>query len=88
MVGALVVVGVWAATGPLFHFSEHWQSLISTFTSIITFSLIFVLQNPQNREIRAFQLKLDEIIRATEGAKNSMVRLEKLTDEELTMLSE
>ena len=86
-VAALAVVVLWLLVGPFLHFSSMWESHISTVTSVITFLLIFVLQNSQNREIRAFQLKLDEIIRATEGAQNSMVSLEKLTDEELETLS-
>ena len=74
---------VWAATGPLFGYSETWQIVINTVTTIITFLLVFLIQNSQNRETRAVQLKLDEIIRATEGAHNAMLRLEKLSDEEL-----
>jgi low affinity Fe/Cu permease len=86
--GALGFVVVWLMAGPFMHFSTFWLSCITTTTSIFTFLAIFVLQNTQNREIRAFQLKLDEIIRATEGAKNSMVSVEKLSDTELGAIGE
>jgi low affinity Fe/Cu permease len=80
---ALLSLLVWAGTGPIYGYSEVWQIVINTVTSIITFLLVFLIQNSQNRETRAVQLKLDEIIRATEGAHNAMLRLEKLSDEEL-----
>jgi low affinity Fe/Cu permease len=79
---------VWAATGPMFDFSETWQIVINTATTIVTFLLVFLIQNSQNRETRALQLKLDELIRATSGAQNTMLNLEKLSDEELQTLCE
>lgn len=81
---ALAMLGVWAVLGPALDFSDVWQLVINTITTIITFLLVILLQNSQNRETRALQLKLDELIRATDGAHNSMLNLEKLSDETLT----
>lgn len=80
---ALLCLLIWAATGPLFGFSQIWQIVINTVTTIITFLLVFLIQSSQNRETRALQLKLDEIIRATNGAHNAMLRLEKFSEDEL-----
>lgn len=85
LVAALSVIG-WAMTGALFDFSETWQIGIHTYTSIITFLLVILIQNAQNRETRALQLKLDELIRATSGAHNIMLSVEKLSEEELDAL--
>ncbi len=84
---AFLLVVVWAATGPLFDYSENWQIVINTATTIITFLLVFLIQNSQNRETKAVQIKLDELIRATEGAHNTILHVEKLTDKELDVLS-
>jgi low affinity Fe/Cu permease len=84
-VAALVVI-VWAATGPAFHFSNTWQLVINTSTTIVTFLMVFLIQNTQNRDARVTQLKLDELIRAVAGARNSLVDMEHLSDEELTRL--
>jgi len=73
----------WALTGPLFHFSDTWQLVINTATTIITFLMVFIIQNTQNRDTRAIQLKLDELLRAVHGARTRLVALETLTDEEL-----
>ncbi len=81
-----MVIVLWALAGFLFQFSEMWQLVINTGTSITTFLLVFLIQNSQNRETRAVQLKLDELIRATKGAHNTMISLERLTDEELHAL--
>lgn len=83
--GAVLVVLVWASTGPLFNFSNTWQLVINTGTTIITFLMVFLIQNTQNRDSKAVQLKLDELIRATR-ARNAFVDLEELTDEELGQL--
>jgi len=83
---ALVAVIVWAATGPIFHYSETWQLVINTGTTIITFLMIFLVQNSQNRDSRAIQLKLDELLRGVKGARTAMVDLEDATDEELEKL--
>jgi low affinity Fe/Cu permease len=74
---------VWAATGPLFGYSDTWQLIINTGTTIITFLMVFLIQNTQNRDTIAIQLKLDELIRANQNARNMMLRLEDLSEEEL-----
>ena len=79
---------VWAITGPLFHFSDTWQLVINTATTIITFLMVFLIQNTQNRDAKAIHLKLDELIRSTSRARNTLVNLENLTDEELASLQE
>lgn len=84
--GAFVIVVVWASTGPFFDFSDTWQLVINTGTTIVTFLMVFLIQNTQNRDSKAMQLKLDELIRATK-ARNAFVNLEDLTDEELATLN-
>ena len=86
--GALLVILVWLLTGPTFHFSDTWQLIINTATTIITFLMVFVIQNTQNRDAKAVHLKLDEIIRAIKGARNELVDLEELSDEDLKKLEE
>lgn len=80
---AVVVVAAWAITGPLFHFSDTWQLVINTGTTVITFLMVFLIQATQNREARALHLKLDELIRASKGSRNVFADLEHATDEEL-----
>jgi low affinity Fe/Cu permease len=80
---ALTVVVVWLATGPLFGFSDTWQLVINTGTTIVTFLMVFLIQNTQYRDSESVQVKLDEIIRATEGAHNALLDLEELEDEDL-----
>ena len=82
-VGAGLVVVVWAATGPIFHFSDHWAMVISTGTAIATFLMVFLIQNTQNRDSRAINLKLNELIRAMDKARNQMIDIERLSDLEL-----
>jgi low affinity Fe/Cu permease len=80
---ALGVVIVWVVTGPLFGFSDEWQLTINTGTTIVTFLMVFLIQNTQNRDTEAMQIKLDEIIRATSGAHNALLNMEEASDEEL-----
>jgi low affinity Fe/Cu permease len=81
--GAGLVIGVWAATGPIFHFSSKWAGVISTGTALLTFLMVFLIQNTQNRNARAINLKLNELIRAMDSARNQMIDIERLTDQEL-----
>ena len=81
---AVAIIVVWAATGPIFGYSDTWQLIINTGTTIITFLMVFLIQNTQNRDTAAIQLKLDELIRANQNARNAMLCLEDLTEDELT----
>jgi low affinity Fe/Cu permease len=83
---ALTIIGVWALTGPLFGFSDTWQLIINTSTTIVTFLMVFVIQNTQNRDAKAIHLKLDELIRSIDEARNNLVDLEDESDEELSTL--
>ena len=83
---AVVVILAWATSGPLFHFSDTWQLVINTSTTIITFLMVFLIQNTQNRDAHAIHLKLDELIRAVTDARNELVDLEDMSDEELQKL--
>jgi low affinity Fe/Cu permease len=87
-IGALLIIAIWALTGPMFHFSDTWQLIINTGTTIVTFLMVFLIQNTQNRDAKAVHLKLDELIRALHGARNRLVDLEKLSDEELQKLEQ
>ena len=83
---AVGIIAVWAVTGPLFGFSDTWQLVINTGTTIVTFLMVFLIQNTQNRDAQVMQLKLDELIRAVEQARNELVDMEDLSDEELHRL--
>jgi low affinity Fe/Cu permease len=85
LLAALVIV-VWAVSGPLFRFSDTWQLVINTGTTIVTFLMVFLIQSTQNRDSEAVQLKLDELIRAVKGAKNTLIDIEELTEEDLERL--
>ena len=85
---AILIIVVWAVTGPTFHYSDTWQLIINTGTTIVTFLMVFLIQNTQNRDAKAVHLKLDELIRALKGARNKLVDLEKLSDDELKTLEE
>ena len=80
---AVLVILIWAITGPLFGFSDTWQLVINTGTTIITFLMVFLIQNTQNRDSESIQIKLDELIRAVKGAHNALLNLEELEDEQL-----
>ena len=83
---ALLSIVIWGATGPVFGYSDTWQLVINTATTIVTFLMVFLIQNTQNRDAKAIHLKLDELIRGVKGARTSLVDLESLTDEELEEL--
>jgi low affinity Fe/Cu permease len=85
---AVLIIIVWGLTGPVFGYSDTWQLIINTGTTIVTFLMVFLIQNTQNRDAKAVHLKLDELIRALTGARNKLVDLEELSDEELKNLEQ
>jgi low affinity Fe/Cu permease len=85
---AVFIIAVWGLTGPTFHFSDTWQLIINTGTTIVTFLMVFLIQNTQNRDAKAMHLKLDEIIRALGKARNELVDLEDLSDQELKKIEQ
>jgi low affinity Fe/Cu permease len=85
---SVTLIVIWAVSGPFFGFSDSWQLVINTGTTILTFLMVFLIQNTQNRDARAIHLKLDELIRSMRHARNSLVDLEELSDEELDKLQE
>lgn len=87
-IAAVVVILLWVALGPRYHYSDTWQLIINTGTTIITFLMVFLIQNTQNRDARAIHLKLDELIRSVQAAHNEMISIEKLSDLELERLTE
>ena len=87
-IAAILIIVLWAACGPAFHYSDTWQLIINTGTTIITFLMVFLIQNTQNRDTTAIHLKLDELIRSNENARNQMLRLEDLTENQIKQLKE
>jgi low affinity Fe/Cu permease len=85
-VGAVFAIACWLMSGPVFGFSDTWQLVINTSTTIVTFLMVFIIQNAQNRDAKAFHLKLDELIRGVKGARTELVNLEEMTDQELDEL--
>jgi low affinity Fe/Cu permease len=85
---AALAIVIWAVVGPLFQFSETWQLVINTGTTIVTFLMVFIIQNTQNRETKALHLKIDELLRAVHDARTNLVDLENKTDEELSRVAE
>ena len=85
---ALGLIIFWIITGPVFHFSDTWQLVMNTISSVVTFLMVFVIQNTQNRQTDAFQIKLDELIRATQGAHNALLDMEDLNDSELAIFKD
>src|SRR5438094_3208271 len=83
---AVAIIVVWGLTGPLYHYSDTWQLIINTGTTIVTFLMVFLIQNTQNRDAVAIHLKLDELLRAVEGARTGLVDLESLSDAQLRQL--
>ncbi len=83
---AIIVILAWAISGPIFKFSDTWQLVINTGTTIITFLMVFLIQNTQNRDSKAVHLKLDELLRATRSARNQIINVEDMSDEELESL--
>ena len=83
---AVAIILLWATTGPIFGFSDTWQLFINTGTTIVTFLIVFLIQNTQNRDARAMQIKLDELLRAAKGARTSLVDIEELSDQALQAL--
>jgi low affinity Fe/Cu permease len=84
---AVLVILFWGLCGPYFHFSDTWQVVVNTATTIVTFLIVFLIQNTQNRDARAIHLKLDEIIHALKGARNEMIQIENLSDSDLASIS-
>ena len=84
---AVLVILFWGLCGPYFHFSDTWQLVVNTATTIVTFLIVFLIQNTQNRDARAIHLKLDEIIHAIKGARNEMIQIENLSDADLEIIS-
>ena len=87
-IGAVIIILVWALSGKFFDYSDTWQLVINTGTTIVTFLMVFLIQNTQNRDGKAIQLKLDELIRATKGARGYYVGLEDLSDEDIATIQE
>ena len=85
---AVLIIVVWGITGPMFHYSDTWQLVINTGTTIITFLMVFLIQNTQNRDAKAIHLKLDELIKGVKGARTGFVNLEELSDKELEQLQQ
>jgi low affinity Fe/Cu permease len=86
-IAAIIVILLWALSGPVFHYSDTWQLVINTSTTIITFLMVFLIQNTQNRDAKAIHLKLDELIHGNKNARNKIMGLEEMNDEELEKMT-
>ena len=86
--GALILIGMWGLSGPIFDYNDTWQLIINTGTTIVTFLVVFLIQNTQNRDARAIHLKLDEIIKSIDQAHNEMIDIEHLSDDELQKIAD
>jgi low affinity Fe/Cu permease len=86
--GAIAIIVIWGVTGPMYHYSDTWQLVINTGTTVITFIMVFLIQSTQNRDAKAIHLKLNELIHAAKNAQNELIDVEKLSDEELKKLEE
>jgi low affinity Fe/Cu permease len=87
-IGALAILLIWGASGPIFGFSEHWQLIINSFTTIVTFLMVFIIQNTQNRDFKSMQIKLDALLAANEDVPNGLMNLHNLEDAELNRLEQ
>jgi low affinity Fe/Cu permease len=85
-VAAFAIIVIWGVTGPLFHYSDTWQLVINTATTIVTFLMVFLIQNSQNRDAAAIQAKLDELLRAVTGARDAFIGIEHLTDTQIEQI--
>ena len=85
---SVLIVVIWAATGPIFHYSDTWQLVINTATTIITFLMVFLIQNTQNRDAKAIHLKLDELIKGVSGARTGLINIQELSDKDLERLKQ
>ena len=85
-IGALAILLIWGASGPIFGFSEHWQLIINSFTTIVTFLMVFIIQNTQNRDFKSMQIKLDALLAADENVPNGLMKLHNLSDADLKRL--
>jgi low affinity Fe/Cu permease len=85
-IAAVLIILIWAVTGPLFHYSDTWQLIINTGTTIVTFLMVFLIQNSQNRDAAAMQAKLDELLRAVDKAREQFIGIEHLTDEQIELV--
>ncbi|MBI2019096.1 low affinity iron permease family protein [Candidatus Daviesbacteria bacterium] len=85
-IGAIVIISVWFLTGPTFNFSDTWQLIINTGTTIVTFLMVFLIQNTQNRDAKAMHIKLDELLRGVKGARTGLVDIEEMSDQDLEKL--
>ena len=85
-ISAVAIIVIWAVTGPLFHYSDTWQLIINTGTTIVTFLMVFLIQNSQNRDAAAMQAKLDELLRAVDKAREQFIGIEHLTDQQIELL--
>ena len=88
LIGACAVILLWGAAGPVLHFSDTWQLIVNTGTSILTFLIVFLIQHAQNRDARSIRLKLDELLRVAQGARPSLIDLDRLSDQEIENLEQ